>query len=89
MKINNQLLLNHVSFHQFTMECQSSLNKLTCVISRNLRKNREDHTERSSRMDKGIKKIRQKNKISANTNLKQKNASSFFNSHFASRQSAQ
>jgi hypothetical protein len=76
--------LVHVNFNQFSVECSKSLNKLTRVISKNLRENREDHELRSSTMDKGIKKIRQMSKISANTQNDSLHAS-FFHSHIASR----
>ncbi|KAG6559526.1 hypothetical protein RHOW815_000459 [Candidatus Rhabdochlamydia sp. W815] len=76
--------LVHVNFIQFSMECSRSLNKLTHVISKNLRENREDHELRSSQLDKGIKKIRKMSKVSANTQNDNLNAS-FFRSHITPR----
>lgn len=76
--------LVHVNFTRFSMECSKSLNKLTYVISKNLRQNREDHEFRSSQIDKGIKKIRKMNIVSANTQNDNLNAS-FFRSHIIPR----
>ncbi|VHO03776.1 hypothetical protein RHT_01045 [Candidatus Rhabdochlamydia sp. T3358] len=79
----------HVNFNQFSMECSKSLNKLTSVISKNLRQNREDHELRSSRIDKSIKKIRQMSKVSANTQNNSLLNVSFFRSHTAPRETTQ
>lgn len=80
--------LIHVNFTQFSMEFSRSLNKLTYVISKNLRENREDHELRSSQLDRGIKKIRKMSKVSANTQNDNLNAA-FFHSHFTSRKITQ
>lgn len=89
MKIDPLLqpFLRHVSLNQLTTECQKFFDKLTRVISKNLRENREDHEERSAQTNKGIQEMRQTDKLFAN-NLECANVYFLFLSRVASRWSA-
>lgn len=69
-------------------ECQRSSNKITSIVSKNLRKNREIHREGVQLIDNGIKKIRRAHTMSARTNRNCNLYAFLLDSHVTSRKPA-